>query len=160
MNLLINVQYIKIQKMVKIKSQSLLAFLIKHEALDNPERKRKYKKLYRREYQRQWAKRKRKSLHELRFYLEDKPYQALEKLCKQNNISPSLLAKSLILEKATSRASIPNKSTLIDLSADLGLLINKLMKSNQPSQKELLNTLLFIEERLLNYLSDSDHAFT
>ncbi|MCT4664667.1 MAG: hypothetical protein N4A45_05485 [Flavobacteriales bacterium] len=146
--------------MVKIKSQFLLAFLIKHEALDNPEKRKKYKKLYRREYQRQWAKRKRKSLHELRFYLEDKPYKTLEKLCKHNNISPSLLAKSLLLEKVHAKASIPNRSALTNLSADLGLLINKLMKTNQSSQNEVLSTLLFIEERLLNYLNDTDHAST
>jgi hypothetical protein len=151
--------------MVKIKSQSLLAFLIKHKAMDmdNPEKLKKYKKLYRREYQRQWAKRKRKSLHELRFYLEDKPYKTLEKLCKQNNISPSMLAKTLILEKANHKASIPNKTVLIELSADLGLLINKLLKaqsesSDQSKHKPVLDTLLFLEERLLNYLNDSDHA--
>lgn len=151
--------------MVKIKSQSLLAFLIKHEALENPEKRKKYKKLYRRAYQRQWAKRQRQTLHELRFFIEDKPYKTLEKLCKQSDISPSMLAKTLILEKAQGKMSIPNRKALMDLSADLGLLINSLLKQQKEQESQhvnskVLDTLLFLEERLLNYLNDSDHAST
>lgn len=136
--------------MSRIRSKKLYRFLEEQGALSNPREIRRLKREYRRQYQNTWQRQQRKKQQELRFTITKEEYQKVKISCQKESITPSELAKDLLLSYSRSEPFVTNKEELLAVAKELGLSIHRL-KAGEADPT--LNKLLSAETRLLTYLN-------
>jgi len=133
------------------RSKKLHRFLEEQGAFQKPRELKRLKREYRRRYQNQWARQNRKGKSELRFTLTKEEYGNVKAICQNDSISPSQLAKELLLSHSHSIPFVPQKETLLTVAKHLGLAINRLKLKN--ADEQALQKLLQSETLLLKYVN-------
>ncbi|MBO6516844.1 MAG: hypothetical protein JJ975_09875 [Bacteroidia bacterium] len=109
----------------------------------------KAKRAFRKRYQKNWAKNYRQHRHEIRFMLCKAEYQRFKDKC-QGQITPTKLAKDLVIGYSLGQDFIPNKETLVTVLRNLGLAINGLY--GEGDIQRVTKQLEQAEAQLMNYL--------
>ena len=140
--------------MHKIQSEKLYNYLKERGVLDKGKaaidaEKRNYRRLYKNNH----AKKQRENKREIRFHLTKQEFKQIEAICdKANNITPTRLAKELLLSRGYTGTFIPDRKRLLRVLKQMGLAINQLGydSSNMQARTKLLKA----EQELLDYLND------
>jgi len=139
--------------MHKIQSQKLYDFLKERGVLDKGKaaieaEKRNYRRIYKNNY----AKKQRKNQREIRFHLTKAEFKHIQSVCDTaNKVTPTGLAKELLLTAGHTGTFIPDKKRLLGVLKQLGLAINQLRWGKRNNQA--VTKLLQAEQELLDYLN-------
>lgn len=136
--------------MSRIRSKKLYRYLKENGGFNNPRELKRLKREYRKQYQNQWARQQRKKQCEIRFTLRKDEYQEVKKHTQNPSITPTELAKELLLSQSKETGFIPHKEELQQVAKHLGLAINQLSKMDNVDP--VCTKLLHAEAQLLNYL--------
>jgi CRISPR/Cas system CSM-associated protein Csm3 (group 7 of RAMP superfamily) len=140
------------------RSEKLYRYLQQHQALDNPRTRHRLKREYRRKYQNNWARQQRKKKREIRFSLKNEEYQIFKSYCQKHAITPTALARDLVLSQSQSQPFLANKEELLKVAKEIGLAINRIQAEG--NTEITLRKLLSAEATLLSYLKNYSHAYT
>lgn len=132
---------------------SLQAFVQKH-GTSNPREIKKLKRKWRRRYQNQWQRQKRKSQNEIRFSVTKDEYQSIKSKAVTENATPTEWSKEIVLALTAQLRSIPEKSKLYEVLRKLGLAINRLISVAHIDEAK--SYLLEAESVLEDYLHSKD----
>lgn len=131
------------------KDRSLQVYLQKHVAT-NPREIRRLKREWRRRYQSQWQKEKRKSQNEIRFSVTKEEYLSIKSQSSNEQTTPTQWSKEIVIATAHQSRSIPDKQKLFEVLQKIGLAINRLMENQSSEVKPFL---LEAEATLEDYLN-------
>lgn len=142
-------------KTYPLEANNLMDYLKQNDALSCREKRQLYKHKYRKAYQKRWAENRRESQTQISFYVKNKAYKTISRISKENGLSPSELARELLLSHSSETKHIHNKQTLETLLKQLGLLINEHLRQKPKTKftESTLDRLLFLESILLDYLN-------
>ena len=139
--------------MHKIRSKVLYAYLKEQGVLKGSKRdiliaKRNYRRLYKNNHARQ----ARRSKREIRFQISKQEFQQTQALCDAKyKVTPTGLAKQLLLSRVSTGAFIPDSSRLLAVLKQLGIAINQL--NTDKTDFYIIDKLLQAEKDLLEYIN-------
>lgn len=138
--------------MAKIKSKKLLEYLTETGAINGTEAEIKAAKIrYRKEYQKNWKQSKSNLIKDLRITLSLREYKDLKVFVYDLQKTPTEYSKQIILQSISGKKIVPNRQELELIYQKIGMAINQNLKDH--SNIKLVETLIKIEEDLLNYLN-------